>query len=79
MSAELNDRILPRFFLLLTASAALIASCLTPLDSGLSEFLGLPVCSDLTALLLRTALACATMAGLLMTALKVKAANRPIV
>lgn len=79
MSAELNDRILPRFFLLLTASAALIASCLTPLDSSLSEFLGLPVCSDLTALLLRTALACATMAGLLMTALKVKAANRPIV
>ncbi|MBI5173681.1 MAG: ATP-binding protein [Candidatus Obscuribacter sp.] len=79
MSAELTDRFLPRFFLLLTALAALIASCLTPLDSRLCEFLGLPVCSDLMALLLRTGLACATMAGLLMTALKVRDANRLIV
>lgn len=79
MSAETTDQFLPRFLLLLTASAAVLANCLIPIDRALVANLGLPVSSDLLPLLLRTALASATMAGFLMTTLKVNSENRLIV
>lgn len=79
MSAETTDQFLPRFFLLLTASGAVLANCLSPIDRDLVASLGLPVSSDLLPLLLRTALAAATMAAFLMTTLKVNAENRLIV